>query len=680
MPLSSLTEQELTRAGVSSLPITPTASPAFGGKSYTPAQMKAAFDRLPRLIAERLNAVIASLTDGEILSQIPLSLGQTPTTLAAFCDLLAAHLEASPGFDASPTEDSANVVTSGGIYAALRAQGLAYDGVTGVLSLTAGAGESAYASAAFPIPALEKQVALLRTLMGASVLVEKTEDTYSSRETAGGLPVVDNSPTTVHRIAGDTKTSVNLFDLSLEGGSAHVSGMDITTNNNTWTVSGTANASLVDFKTIILPSTLGGKTITFSQSKYFSSFGEAGAVYFVLDRNDGIRIGNTYKNKLTATLDPEYSYSLSIRCGSYVGESFEEETISFMVNEGEEAQPYSDYFAGTKSAAFQGIVSCGRNLLKPSEDLTKTIAGVTYQAMQETGTVKVTGTPNVREGTAVFKNIPLPTGTFTMYIPNKMSGVSWYLRNSTTQVASIGASTTNQFVTFTADTKELYSIYVYVEVSVGTIDYTETPMLLYGSVTENFPAFSLYSADGSFHLDTAQDLGKWDYIDADTQALVTATADADFSSVTDADGVSAGGADGTTTAGRYYWALCSEGMVAEDFTLSDIITNLPTIEDYQSLAPDENAYLSLDTETRTLLLLIPESYGENGGTWVSEHPEVYAVFKTQPLDAPMNIPATYPVWEHGLETILPESEGDASADVQCTVTASYYVKAGGDAA
>ena len=65
---------------------------------------------------------------------------------------------------------------------------------------------------------------------------------------------------------------------------------------------------------------------------------------------------------------------------------------------------------------------------------------------------------------------------------------------------------------------------------------------------------------------------------------------------------------------------------------------------------------------------------------MSEHPEVYAVFKTQPLDAPMNIPATYPVWEHGLETILPESEGDASADVQCTVTASYYVKAGGDAA
>ena len=668
MPLSSLTEQELTRAGVSSLPITPTASPAFGGKSYTPAQMKAAFDRLPRLIAERLNAVIASLTDGEILSQIPLSLGQTPTTLAAFCDLLAAHLEASPGFDASPTEDSANVVTSGGIYAALRAQGLAYDGVTGVLSLIAGAGESAYASAAFPIPALEKQVALLRTLMGASVLVEKTEDTYSSRETAGGLPVVDNSPSTVHRIAGDTKTSVNLFDFSFEGGSASVSGIEITTNNNTWTVSGTANASLVDFKTMLLPSTLGGKTITFSQSKYFSSFGEAGAVYFVLDRNDGTRIGNTSQNKLTATLDPEYSYSLSIRCGSYIGESFEEETISFMVNEGTEALPYSDYFAGTKSAAFQGIVSCGRNLLDESLLLPWAFRATTISEKQIAFTIS--------EGTYTVSNIVDGVETLKNVLGIYLIGSS---NNILLSCNAAGSSGTNCSSTFTV-TEEIAQNTKYLRIHLNPVDqeYNIEHFMLNRGATA-FPHED-YTTDDTFCLDTPQDLGKWDYIDADAQALVTATADADFSSVTDADSGSASGADGTTTAGRYYWALCDEGMVAEDFTLSDIITDLPIFEDYQSLSPDENAYLSLDTATRTLILLIPESYGENGGTWVSEHPEVYAVFKTQPLDAPMNIPATYPVWEHGLETVLPESEGDASADVQCTVTASYYVKAGGDAA
>ena len=46
----------------------------------------------------------------------------------------------------------------------------------------------------------------------------------------------------------------------------------------------------------------------------------------------------------------------------------------------------------------------------------------------------------------------------------------------------------------------------------------------------------------------------------------------------------------------------------------------------------------------------------------------------------MNIPETYSVWEHGTETVLPESDADASIDAKCTVTASYYVKAGGDAA
>ena len=55
MPINSITEREMALSGVSSLPLTPTASPALGGRNYTPAEMKAAFDRLPRLIAVRLN-------------------------------------------------------------------------------------------------------------------------------------------------------------------------------------------------------------------------------------------------------------------------------------------------------------------------------------------------------------------------------------------------------------------------------------------------------------------------------------------------------------------------------------------------------------------------------------------------------------------------------------------------
>lgn len=55
---------------------------------------------------------------------------------------------------------------------------------------------------------MSKQAAdikLLYTLIGNTIITLTTmEDTYSSRETAGGLPVVNNTPTTVHRICGDT--------------------------------------------------------------------------------------------------------------------------------------------------------------------------------------------------------------------------------------------------------------------------------------------------------------------------------------------------------------------------------------------------------------------------------------------------------------------------------------------
>ena len=684
MPFTKVTEREMTDAGVSSLPLTPTASPAFGGKNYTPAQMKAAFDRLPRLIAERLNEVIASLLNGEILAQIPFSLGDTPITLAAFCDLLAAHLDASPDFDASPTADSANVVTSGGIYAALRAQKLAYNTESGILSLAGEEGEDAYTSVVFPIPALEQQVALLHTLMGASVLVEKTVDTFASRETAGGLAVVDNSPTTVHRIAGDTRVSSNIFDLSVAPGTKD--GITYSCENNTFTISGTLEKQTW-FMIKKVPDAWYGKTITFSQYPTFDSYADAGCMDLSLDkRKDGTveGLGSSLKKPLTMTFDDyDAKYYMRIYTGLWAGKTCEDVTISFMVNEGSEALPYSDYYAGMKNAAFQGITSTGRNLLDLSVG-GGSKSGVNYTNQNNTFTIS--GTP---EGEYVLlKSITLPeswagktiTLSQTKYFDSRGTvGAVYFLVTSDKNGYTNHGTTYSHPQTITIESGYHYTLQLQTGAYYGTAIEEETISYMVNLGSTALP-YEDYIADDSFHLDSARQLRKWDYIDVDTQTLVTATADADFSSVTDAESGSESGADGTTTAGRYYWALCDEGMVAEDFTLSDIITDLSTIADFQSVAPDEKAYLSLDTATRSLILLIPASYGENGGTWVSEQPEVYAVFKTQPVEEPMNIPETYSVWEHGTETVLPESDADASIDAKCTVTASYYVKAGGDAA
>ena len=69
-----ITNQEINQNKVASLPSRPNASVAFGGAGYSSAQLKAAFDRLPLLLAERYNALVGAIqAEGEesLLAQIP---------------------------------------------------------------------------------------------------------------------------------------------------------------------------------------------------------------------------------------------------------------------------------------------------------------------------------------------------------------------------------------------------------------------------------------------------------------------------------------------------------------------------------------------------------------------------------------------------------------------------------
>ena len=68
-----ITEEEISPLKISSLPTRPTAPSSFGGRGYTSAEMKAAFDRLPLFIIERFNALIADIEavgEGSLASSI----------------------------------------------------------------------------------------------------------------------------------------------------------------------------------------------------------------------------------------------------------------------------------------------------------------------------------------------------------------------------------------------------------------------------------------------------------------------------------------------------------------------------------------------------------------------------------------------------------------------------------
>ncbi len=59
---------------VASLPARPNQSVAFGGKSYSSAELRAAFDRLPLLLVERYNDLISDIESGDICDAIPTGL------------------------------------------------------------------------------------------------------------------------------------------------------------------------------------------------------------------------------------------------------------------------------------------------------------------------------------------------------------------------------------------------------------------------------------------------------------------------------------------------------------------------------------------------------------------------------------------------------------------------------
>ena len=63
MTISKLSESEMLEAGVTSLSSRPSAPYAWGGDGLTPRALKERFDRLPRLIAERLNSLLAMILE-----------------------------------------------------------------------------------------------------------------------------------------------------------------------------------------------------------------------------------------------------------------------------------------------------------------------------------------------------------------------------------------------------------------------------------------------------------------------------------------------------------------------------------------------------------------------------------------------------------------------------------------
>ena len=95
MNTKKILDSEIKDLKISSLPSRPTAPTAFGGKGYTSAEMKAAFDKLSLFIIERFNSLLddaCSEGEGSLADEIPTGISDGHTLSRLFADLVSGDM------------------------------------------------------------------------------------------------------------------------------------------------------------------------------------------------------------------------------------------------------------------------------------------------------------------------------------------------------------------------------------------------------------------------------------------------------------------------------------------------------------------------------------------------------------------------------------------------------------
>lgn len=374
---------------------------------------------------------------------------------------------------------------------------------------------------------LKSSVSLIWTILENTVITVTTvEDAYNTRVTADGLAVVDEAPTTVHKITGASAASINFAKLV----------------NGTFTSNGVTFVSSSETGTVHISGSLDeGATFASLTVSHFSLRQGTYTLYapHKVDKVSWI-VRNEQNEKVESlswngtdtvksfTVSADGSYNLYI----YINESLSTvldytETPMLLYGDRTASLPaFAPYYAGIKSAGFKGLLSTGRNLLRPSADTNVTRNGLTYTADASTGIVTITGTKASGDSiTSLLGSFDLPKGTYTLYLPHKIQGIGWAVKTMAhAQVGSLSWNTDTKFSSFTVETAGRFYLLAYAIGDGLTVNYTDTPMILPGIVTENFPAFETYHADTSFALATPVTLGKWDHIDVDAQKMIVGTA------------------------------------------------------------------------------------------------------------------------------------------------------------
>ena len=199
MILQEITERELSVNGVVSLPTRPGASREFGGRSYTPTQLKEAFDRLPRLIAERYNQLLHAIEEGEIAESFMVMRDGEPVTLKAYLEDIFARTY----------EDKEDILELREGLASLSEMQVALTQLIEQLDWAIGKldrrtkEDNTYFQE--QVKNIRGDIVTLFAIAEETVVARTTyEDTFSARITPDWMQFIDGADTTVRYVRGNT--------------------------------------------------------------------------------------------------------------------------------------------------------------------------------------------------------------------------------------------------------------------------------------------------------------------------------------------------------------------------------------------------------------------------------------------------------------------------------------------
>lgn len=500
--------------------------------------------------------------------------------------------------------------------------------------------------------------------------ITEVEQKFSTRVTADGKNIVDGASAEVTKIQGATVATTNLANLAAATSSTTVTVTVI--DNSTLRFVGTPSVNWQTYFSKDITDLLeDGKQYCASQSHYYSSPHTSNYFYMAIEgtKEDGtvvnIAIPTSESRSFTVDKSTYTKYVLRIMNGTKFDDAVDI-TISFMLNAGSTALPYRPYFSGLENTFFKGIRSTGKNLIpfpyKIKTSITKNGVTCTPQA---DGSIKVTGTATAGTTFNLTNDIILPVGETFIVSGGSPSNGDYgrcivNIRRTTTSgdsfwIESDGA--VNQTGLLSSNDISVYAN-IYVDNGL-TVNATLYPMLQVGDTTTEY---ELYKADKSFMLDSAVELGAWDYIDTENKKLVSQT-----NKIT---------IDGTKTweagvsSGIWLCVLGSKKAALEKLCVQAGGGQYKLGLTGGTAETGGLAYARIDDTTITSADQLTAYFSENPCELA------YKTFTQVKTDLALSTDK-YQAWTGGSETVI-QGDTDNSADgAENTVTANYFELLGG---